>query len=98
MNCITFMQNGNFVTGPGVRHMIMGVEEDGSKPLEPPNLSKHTKWKCVYVQSRDLDRELSSGTSYLFCKNNNNSPEINHLHFHACVRCTDGQSQGDCIL
>lgn len=66
---ISYIQNGNFVTGSGVRHMIIGTEEDGSKPVKPPNLSKHTKWKCVYVQSRDLDRELSSGTTYLFCKN-----------------------------
>lgn len=48
--------------------MIMGNEEDGSKLIKPPDFNKHTEWDYVFIQSRDLDRELSSEMTYLFCE------------------------------
>ena len=74
--------------------MIMGTEEDGSKSIKPPNLSKHTEWDCVYIQSRDLDRELSSGTTYLFCENiQQHWYNIDYLHYDTYDRCNDGPSR-----
>ena len=59
------IQNGDLVTGPGVRHIV--IKGSGSDPVSPPQLSRHG-WKNVFIQSKDGERELNPGTKYLFCE------------------------------
>ena len=65
MKILSCTQNGDLVTGPGVRHIV--VKGSGSDPVSPPQLSRRD-WKNVFIQSKDGERELNPGTKYLFCE------------------------------
>ena len=60
-------QDDKIVTGPGVRHLINAMG-DGSTQTQPPNLEDHNEWKHVFLQNDGIDRMLTEGTQYLFCK------------------------------
>lgn len=52
--------------GSGVRHLL-GAISKGSSKIRPP-MKMHKEWNCIFVQSNgDDDRQLQSGTTYLFC-------------------------------
>lgn len=61
------LQDGELVTGPGVRQLL-GVRDDSSTEIKPPNYEEHPEWKHVFIQSNGDKRKLNKDTKYLFCK------------------------------
>ena len=63
----TVLKDGELVTGSGVRHLL-GATGDGSKLIDPPNLTVHNEWEQVFIQSTTADRLLRPKTKFLFCE------------------------------
>ena len=62
-----YVQNGELVTGPGLRHLL-GATGDCSLPIDPPTATAHMEWEQIFIQTTTADKQLKPGTELLFCE------------------------------